>query len=277
MNGLMNASDTIFIKMSESDTWSPTSQVDSPNRAMSFGDGLFETMYWDGEKIRLFDFHLDRLRHGMEILDLSVSGLQEHSILQLLQSLNLHGEFRLRWTVFRTGGGKYTPESSDVVQLLQISDFHKAPAVKQTAIISENIRLSHHIFSSSKTLNGIPYVLANLERKRNGADEIILLDNQGNVAEAGAANIFWEKEGKVYTPSLESGCIAGVMRRSLIDFLEGSMIEFSQGLFSVEDLLEADSVWVSNVTGISLLGQIGFKLFQTELPDYLLAFYKNSL
>ena len=53
------------------------------------------------------------------------------------------------------------------------------------------------------------------------------------------------------------------------------MIEFSQGLFSVEDLLEADSVWVSNVTGISLLGQIGFKLFQTELPDYLLAFYKK--
>jgi branched-subunit amino acid aminotransferase/4-amino-4-deoxychorismate lyase len=277
MNGLMNASDTIFIKMSESDTWSSTSQVDSPNRAMSFGDGLFETMCWDGEKIRLFDFHLDRLKHGMEILDLSVSGLQEHSLLQLLQSLNLDGESRLRWTVFRSGKGKYTPESSDVVQLLQISDFHRAPAMKHRAIISAKIRLNPSIYSSSKTLNGLPYVLANLERKRNGADEIILLDNHGNLAEAGAANIFWEKGGKIYTPSLESGCIAGVMRRSLLDFLEEKRIEFVQDLFPVDNLLKADRVWVSNVTGISMLGQIGSKAFQTDLPDYLFAFYKNSL
>ncbi|TDK48204.1 aminodeoxychorismate lyase [Algoriphagus formosus] len=277
MNGLMNASDTIFIKMSESDTWSSTSQVDSPNRAMSFGDGLFETMYWDGEKIRLFDFHLDRLKYGMEILDLSVSGLQEHSLLQLLQSLSLYGESRLRWTVFRSGKGKYTPESSDVVQLLQISDFHRAPAMKHRAIISEKIRLNPSIYSSSKTLNGLSYVLANLERKRNAADEIILLDNHGNVAEAGAANIFWEKGGKIYTPSLESGCIAGVMRRSFLDFLEEKRIEFVQDLFPVDDLLKADRVWVSNATGISMLGQIGSKAFQTDLPDYLFAFYKNSL
>lgn len=273
----MNASDTIFIKMSESDTWSSTSQIELPNRAMSFGDGLFETMYWDGEKIRLFDFHLDRLRHGMEILELSVSGLQEHSLLQLLQSLNLHGESRLRWTVFRAGKGKYTPESSDVVQVLQISDFHRAPAIKHRAIISERIRLNPSIFSSSKSLNGIPYVLANLERKRNGADEIILLDNHGNVAEAGAANIFWEKGGEIYTPSLESGCIGGVMRRSFLDFLEERRIDFVQDLFPMDDLLKADRLWVSNVSGISMLGQIGSKAFQTDLPDYLLAFYKNSI
>jgi len=67
--------------------------------------------------------------------------------------------------------------------------------------------------SAFKTLNALPYVLAGNYRKQLGVDEVILLDTHGHLAECVASNLFWLKDGMLYTPSLNTGCIGGIIRQ----------------------------------------------------------------
>lgn len=106
--------------------------------------------------------------------------------------------------------------------------------------------------------------MAAQERKDRELDELILLDQMGKVAEASASNIFWRKGNKVFTPSLSCGGIDGVGRRAILSKIPRLITE---GVFGPNDLLKADQVWVSNVTGISYLEKIDSLEFSTEEWD----------
>ncbi|MFC3414945.1 aminotransferase class IV [Algoriphagus hitonicola] len=233
--------------------WKLASDLPFPNRAMAFGDGLFETMVYDGEKIRFFDHHIDRLKNGMHLLGLDMSELNPEEILSLIHSVEPK---RIKWTVYRAGAGKYYPENCKIHQVVQIAPLANIPDHNLRAVFSQRVFLTHSIISHCKTLNSLPYVLAALERKERGTDEIILLDSQGNVSEAGASNIYWARGENVYTPSLQSGCIAGVSRRVILRHFRESGIPVEEGLFKPQDLLQADRAWISNVTGIRYLKSI---------------------
>lgn len=249
----MSDNETVYFSEGFGKEWRLDVEISFPNRAMAFGDGLFETMIFDGEKIRYFDLHLDRLKKGMQLLGLDLSGIYPKSIFPLISSPH---PMRIKWTVFRAGTGKYTPQTSQIRQVLQIAPVVKNPEIGLRAVISQRVFLTYSMISACKTLNALPYVLAGLERNERGADEIILLDSQGNISEAGASNIFWSTGAKVYTPSLQSGCIKGISRTVILRHLHENGAEVEEGLFKVQDLLQAEKVWISNVTGIRYLKSI---------------------
>ena len=68
-----------------------------------------------------------------------------------------------------------------------------------------------------KSTSWLPNVWAVGEAQRDGLDEVVLLNERGEVAECTAANIFAVKNGKVYTPPLNSGCLEGVTRGILFE------------------------------------------------------------
>lgn len=257
----MSGSDTVYLISSDSSDWQQIEKFSLPNRAMNFGDGLFETMVFDGIKFKFFDFHIDRLNRGMEVLRLDA----DKSIFQKLEAWfaeNFAGQkLRVRWNIFRAGSGKYTPETQASIQTIQIQDLTLAPSIKSKASFSERVFLHYSSFSQFKTLSALPYVMAAQERKERELDELILLDHLGKVAEASASNIFWRKGKKVFTPSLTCGGIDGVGRRAILSKIPRLVTE---GVFGPNDLLKADQVWVSNVTGISYLEKIDSLEFSTE-------------
>lgn len=261
MDTIMSETDTVYVYSSAQGLWEKASEFSIPNRAMNYGDGLFETMVFDGEKIRFFDFHLERLLKGMEVLRLEV----EKSTFEKLEPWfieNYTGQkLRIRWTHFRAGLGKYAPISNETVQMLQIQKFIIPPAVKAAASFAESIALYAYPWSRFKTLNSLPYIMAAQERVERKLDELILLDHNGKVAEASMANIFWRKGKKVYTPSLDCGGIEGIGRRAILSKIPRLITE---GVFGPNDLLKADQVWISNVTGISYLEKIDSLEFSTE-------------
>lgn len=266
----MSETDTVFVYSPDNAGWEASDQFSIPNRGMNFGDGLFETMVFDGEKIRFFQFHLERLKNGLKILGLVAPGVNFSNLERWFHDRFAGQPLRIRWNVFRSGGGKYTPETNHIVQTLHLQPFATAPRIKQNASFSKKVTLSYSPWSRCKTLSALPYVLAAMEREERSLDELILLDHRGKVSEACSSNIFWRKEHKIFTPSLSCGPIAGVGRRVCMEKLPKSIYE---GEFSIETLLNADQVWVSNVTGISYLEKIDSVEFSTESYEPLLQIF----
>ncbi|MDO8968184.1 aminotransferase class IV [Algoriphagus sp.] len=257
----MSEIDTVYVFLSKEQAWRKMTDFPVPNRAMNFGDGLFETMVFDGEKIRFFSFHLDRLIRGMKILKLEADKSGFEKLESWIADKYAGKKLRIRWNLFRSGSGRYTPETNQSFQTLHFQELTFAPAVKSLASFAESISLYPFPWSRFKTLNALPYVMAAQERENRKLDELILLDHTGKVAEASASNIFWRKGKKVYTPALISGCIEGVGRQAIISKIPRLITE---GVFGPNDLLKADQVWVSNVTGVSYLEKIDSLEFSTE-------------
>ena len=206
---------------------------------------------------------------GMKALTLDFSMIKPNELILLLQRKFPGKRKRLRWTVFRAGGGKYTPQESAVIQLLQISEATAVPHSRIQTDVSQNVQLFPTLWSRFKTLNSLSYIMANKEKNERGLDEIILLDHRGNISEASMANIFWVTSGKYFTPSLNCGCINGISRQVLIETLEIKSNPVEVREFKLEGLYDADQVFITNSSGISYLDTIINHKFSTEPIELL--------
>lgn len=240
--------------------------VKNTDRAFRYGDGLFETIIYDKGKISLLDRHLRRLKGGMRIFRLEADILTEENIRQQIESLaalnQIKGTGRVRLQVWRKEGGLYTPDRQQANLFLTMAPFEKKEGkVIEHAAISEEVYLYKTSTSRFKTCNALPYILAGIEKKERKLDDLVLRDHQGNIAECTSANIFWVKDGVYFTPSLDTGCVAGVMRGYLIDKLTQAGKKPCLVQETIESLLQADSVFACNVTGIFPVRRIEGKIF----------------
>jgi branched-chain amino acid aminotransferase len=109
----------------------------------------------------------------------------------------------------------------------------------------------------------MPYVLAGLYCKEQKQDDCLLQNGQGKIIESISSNLFLIKGQTVYTPGIGSGCIDGIMRKQIIAFLPelGFHLIETPG-FTVEELLEADEIFLSNsISGIRWVVGYGEKRF----------------
>ncbi|MCC5935830.1 MAG: aminotransferase class IV [Lunatimonas sp.] len=259
----MNGIDTVYLEKDLSGGWLLGKQ---PTRAAFFGDGIFETMVFANGSIRFGTHHQARVRDGLRVLQLRAKGPNHFASLEqsLRNTVGSEGLWRVRWNLYRDGLGKYTPAESHIRESVYIQPFHPAPTVKRSAAISQSVKLFPTPWANCKTLNALPYVMANLERVSMGLDEILLTDAEGYLSEAGAANLFWVKEGSFYTPSLSHNCIAGVARRALIEHLDKKSIPIYEGSFFPQALKEAETAFTTNVTGISYIERFDDSVFDTS-------------
>ncbi len=91
------------------------------------------------------------------------------------------------------------------------------------------------------------------EAQRRGFDEVVLLNEHGEVSECTAANIFCARGGEALTPPLSSGCLEGVTRGLLLEIGPGAGVPMVEQTLRPEDLFAADEVFITS-TNRSLLG-----------------------
>jgi branched-chain amino acid aminotransferase/4-amino-4-deoxychorismate lyase len=245
------------------------------NRAFQYGDGLFETIIFRGGTARYLADHYGRLTAGMAVLDLTVPDgftpdyLQE-AIYGLAQANAPGGPARAKVQVWRRPGGLYTPESREADFLVTVAPLPQpAPAQRHHVRFWEEMRLHASPLSRFKTCSALPYVLAGLARRRLGADEVILLGGPGHVAECVASNLFWLRDGTLYTPSLATGCVAGIMREQILAGAGRYGLRVEEGLYSKQELLGAEAVFCCNVAGHQFLTRIEGKPFAAGGPPAL--------
>ena len=112
--------------------------------------------------------------------------------------------------------------------------------------IYKDAKKSCDVLANLKHNNFLPYALAALHAKKQKWNDALLLNAEGGICDATIANIFLIKDEIIYTPSLNQGCIAGIMRKNIIDVLKASNYVIVEGKLGVEDMLAADEVFLSN-------------------------------
>jgi branched-chain amino acid aminotransferase len=217
------------------------------NRSFRYGDGLFETMKVHQSKILLQQFHYDRLILGLKMLQIeSTLDVSELSrlILDLCQKNNCIDLARVRLAVYRNQENK----SEFVIEAFPLSkEINQWREIGLTIDLYPYARKSPDAFSNFKTANFLPYVLAENYAKEKGLDDAIVLNAFNLICDSSKANIFLVKDNEIFTPALHQGCISGVMRRFVIDFLKSQGVHVRQQEISEKELYDADEVFLTNI------------------------------
>jgi len=80
------------------------------------------------------------------------------------------------------------------------------------------------------------------EAVRRGFDDALILNTKGFIAEASRSNIFFVNKNRLFTPSLECGCLPGITRQAVIDIAERAGIKVIEGKFTLIDLYKAEKL-----------------------------------
>lgn len=218
-------------------------------RGLSLGDGLFETIRVAGGRPLRLDAHLARLRAGAALLRLplpfSDAALAEacHAVLDA----NGLQEAALRLTLTRGPGPRgLLPPLMPRPSLLVVPAPLPPPPGPVRAVIAQGTRRNAHSpLSRIKSLNMLDAVLARIEAAERGADEALLLNTEGALAEASIANLFLVLDGVAVTPPLSDGALPGVMRAALC----GPLAARARRLWPT-DLERASEAFLSNSLGV---------------------------
>lgn len=237
------------------------------NRSFRYGDGFFETIKLVDGNIQLKQLHFDRIATSLVTLGFKANKHFSFEILEqqiiALAAKNNHSKLgRIRITFFREDAGLY--EVTNFHPHILIQSFELNETVNK---LNENglvigaydiAKKSCDAFSNIKSNNYLQYAMAALWAKENKLNDALLLNCNNNIADSTIANIFIIKNGTIKTPALTEGCVAGVMRKHIIETLKQQNIIVTETTINIEDITTADEVFLTNVIkGIMWVRQFG--------------------
>jgi branched-chain amino acid aminotransferase len=244
------------------------------NHSYRYGDGLFETMKMVNGKINLLKFHFERLFYSMQVPGFRVPVLFTEKkladeIYQLAEKNNCTQLARVRLVVSRGDGGINDGDDRLQYTIECFAADENVNRLNENGFIIDvylDAVKSCDKFSNLKSTSYLPYVMAARFAKENKLNDALVMNQHGRICEASVANIFWIKDKVVYTPPLSEGCVAGTMRKYLLNnipFIDNIVSEIN---CSIEDLMNADEVFLTNaVYGMRWVKQFRNKQYAYNL------------
>lgn len=258
------------------------------NRGFLVGDAVFETIKVVNKQVLFLEDHYFRLMATMRICRMEIPMLftmeyVEAQILQLIQVLPASAAFRVRFSVFRTGGGYYAPLSNEVAFVINAMPLDKANYFieKQNYEVElyKDFHIASQLLSTLKTNNKLLQVVGSVFAKENGYDNCLVLNEEKNIVEALQNNIFMKMGNVISTPPVSQGCVNGVMRKqvlALLSKMEG--YEVKEAVISPFDLQKADELFLTNViSGIQPITQYRKKTYAFDFSTAVVAQLNVSL
>lgn len=224
------------------------------DRGFTLGDGLFETLAVRAGTISRLPAHLARLTAGAQVLGLPLPAFDLPRIAAALLPANGLSDAVLRLTITRGIGPRgVLPPAEPAPTLLVTAAPLAAPADPAQVVVATVTRRNEHSpLSRIKSLNYLDNILARQEAHGHGADDALLLNTQGRVAESTVANVFLVLDGTLVTPPLGEGALPGVMRAEVL--AHGA----AERPVSVADLRAASEIFLSSSLGLrSVAGLAG--------------------
>ena len=226
------------------------------DRGLLLGDGLFETLLAIDGDLPHLPAHLDRMAAGCALLNLPFDRDEARRLAR--EAAPAAGRFAVRLTLTAGSGGRGLDRpAAPVPRLFATAAPSAPPTTPATLIVAETRRNEGSPAARLKTLAYLDNVLARAEAKAAGADEAVMLNNRGEVAGAGAANLFWIAGGRLFTPRLDCGALAGITRARLM-----ALRPVDEVAVGIEALDRAEALFLTNsligVRPVSRLGDRGF-------------------
>ena len=230
------------------------------DRGFQYGDAAFETMRAYGGDIFRWQAHADRLAETCSILELE-HGITDAELRERIDetlAANDCSEAYIRLSITRgVQPGKLTPDEAvnpTVVVIVKPlsrggSDgqpVYEGPATLQT-VKTKRVPDSA-IPARAKTHNYLNEILARLELRVSDADEAIMVDADGHVAEGATSNLFFVRDNALRTPRLDGPVLPGITRGVVLDIADKEGIPVEEGTYTPDDIRNADEVFVTNST-----------------------------
>ena len=224
------------------------------DHGLLYGDGLFEGIRICERRVFRLADHLRRLAVGAKAIGLELPGGLPACEKAVLETARAHDgdDAYVRLIVTRGVGelGVDPDTCSDPRLVVVVSDIQMYPEAKRReglALATSSLRRPQAgvLDPGVKSLNYLNSVLAKREARLHGADEALLLNAQGQVAEASGANVFAVRDGLVSTPPPTDGALPGITRRSVLELAVQLGFETRERTLGRVDLWDADEVFLT--------------------------------
>lgn len=229
-------------------------QISVYDHGLLYGDGVFEGIRFYHGKAFYLDEHLQRLFDSAKVCALVIP----YSLEELAQAVNATIDMAgmengyLRLVVTRgVGGLGIDPRRCERANVFILADHIQLSASDArdnglAVIVAHTRRLPlDGLDPRVKSLNYLNHILAKIEANHAGADEAILLNQQGHVAEGSADNVFIVKNGRLFTPPLSDGALDGITRSIVLHLARQLGISHEERSLGVYDLYVADECFLS--------------------------------
>lgn len=217
-----------------------------------YGDGLFETMRFDEQKIFSFQKHFKRLYDGLKIIDLKIN-YTKVEILDILENLILKNNIQsgiLRLMITR---GQLNCENCKPGLYVSIKPFYRIPTDPVKVIYLNETNYPIIRFNPAiKSMNYLGNMLAKKDTKTYGAFEPVFYNKDSIITECAIRNIFYIKDNVLHTPQLDLGILGGVMRETIIEIAISLSLEVQERKINLSEINFMDEAFISS-TGIGLL------------------------
>ena len=234
--------------------------VSVDDRGFRYGDAAFETMRAYGGEVFAWDAHMSRLRETCDVLELE-HGIGDDDLYRRIEdalAANELSDAYVRLSITRgVQPGKLTPqEPVDPTVVIIVKPLprggsdgqpvYEGPATLQT--VKTKRVPDTAIPARAKTHNYLNGILARLELRVSDADEAIMVDTDGHVAEGATSNLFFVRDNALRTPSLDGPVLPGITRRVVLDIADEEGIPVEDGQYTPDEIRNADEVFVTNST-----------------------------
>lgn len=214
------------------------------------GWGVFSTLRVTRGIPFAFERHWERMKRDAATLGVPFPEDRETaraSILKLIEA-NHAAEATLRVVVVRNRGGIWEGPSERSFEFIALTTGIKNWGRGVKLAVQEQARHAASRFRGVKMTSWAMNLTMLEEAQRRGYDEVLLLNERGEIAECTSANVFVARGGEVLTPPLDSGCLPGVTREILLDSVRVPGIPIRERILTREDVVRADGVFITSTT-----------------------------
>ncbi|MEL4307718.1 aminotransferase class IV [Joostella sp. CR20] len=258
-----------------------TNFLNEENRALKYGDALFETIRVVNNKVFFWESHYLRLMASMRILRMEIpmnftmEFLQEEIEKLIAENNQQPKALRVRMTVFRNNGGLYTPSDNNVSYIIETKELQNPFYVLNDAPyeveLYKDFYVNSGLLSTLKSTNKVLHVLAGIFAEENNYQNCLLVNDKKNVIEATNGNLFLVKGNTIKTPPITEGCLNGVLRQQLIEIINKTEeLELVEEAISPFEIQKADELFLTNViSGIIPVSKYRKKSFTSTVAKQL--------
>ncbi len=224
------------------------------DHGLLYGDGIFEGMRVIAGRVFRIERHLDRLEFGARtlLLNLPFARAEIRRIVEDTVRAFAQREAYVRLVVTRGEGPLgVDPTTCPQAKLFCIVNTIKLFSEEQREYGLNMITSSYRRPSADvldvrvKSLNYLGSVLAKLEARQQSADEALLLNQRGHIAEAAVANVFALRGSALITPPASDGCLEGINRSAVMELARQLGLEVRVESIGRADLFQADEVFLT--------------------------------
>ncbi len=232
-------------------------QVPITTHAIHYGTSIFEGIraYWNGKNLYVFrlDEHIKRFRRSGQFYNISLNFSDKvitDAITGICKKNNIKESCYIRPFYFVGDYGINLHVTEKAPTNVAIFTFLFGDLFNKNGISAGVVSWRKFSDKSTPTQakmggNYLNSIIATQEAKRNGVDEAILLDHNGNVSEAPGENIFIVREGQLITPSLESSALEGITRDTVIKIARDLDIDVVERDIARSELVMSDEIFLT--------------------------------